>query len=228
MITLTHLYALLCIGLGFPSADNFHEAVPGRLYRANTLQPETLAAHVDEHHIQAIINLRGEQPEQEWWQLEASVAKQQNIPLYNLPMKSFAYPQPEHVAELLQLFGSCPGPLLVHCRAGVDRAGIVSGLWLLEREGATVEQAINQLSFLNYGHIGWLCGQMVSFLQLWGTLRQNYSPDEALREYTKLYESLDLGSVDKLLTRQQPMQQVLARVGVIVAALKNRSYVEAS
>ena len=69
---------------------------------------------------------------------------------------------------------------------------------------------------------------MVSFLTLWGTLRQTYSRAETLREYTHIYKSLDLGSVDEMYNMQALLRQKQERIAVIVTQLKTGLYVKAA
>jgi hypothetical protein len=48
--------------------------------------------------------------------------------------------------------------LLVHCRNGADRSGLVSAIYLAEIQGVAVDEAIGQLS-LYYGHFPWLISE---------------------------------------------------------------------
>lgn len=54
--------------------------------------------------------------------------------------------------ELFEIFDRIEKPFLLHCKSGADRAGLVSALWLLDQEGATIAQARAMLSF-RYVHL---------------------------------------------------------------------------
>lgn len=64
---------------------------------------------------------------------------------------------PARVAALEQVMRDAPKPLLIHCKAGADRTGLASALYLGALEHQTRETAGWQLSIL-YGHIAipWL------------------------------------------------------------------------
>ena len=50
------------------------------------------------------------------------------------------------------LFESIEYPIVMHCKSGADRVGLMSVLYLIFHEGRPVEEARRQLS-LRYGHI---------------------------------------------------------------------------
>ncbi len=178
--------------LGREAEDNFRVVIPGRLYRANILQPEVLSRYINRKGIKSIINALGKKPTHEWWQKESRICARQGVTLYNVPLHAHEFMPPELLAELLDIFDKMQGPLMVHCRSGVDRSGTVAGLWLFEKGGATPYQALKQLSFKRYGHFGVVHPQMRSFLKLWIALRSRYDREFALREYRAIYEDLNL------------------------------------
>ena len=182
--------------LAFFSTDNFRIVLPGKLYRANTLPPELLAEYIDRYGIKTILNLRGEHPKKQWWQDEQRVAQSRGVQLINIPCKAHRYPPPEQLTQLLGTFDATKTPVLIHCMKGIDRAGMGTVLWLLEKGGLRFEDAINHLAFLRYGHCGFAHqNRMHNFLQLWHTLRTNYTRDEALQKYTEMYEGLSVASI---------------------------------
>src|SRR5690606_7068908 len=60
---------------------------------------------------------------------------------------------PETLLALWHAAARAPRPLLVHCRAGVDRPGLASALIVLHDTG-DLERARGQLALLPYGHLG--------------------------------------------------------------------------
>ncbi len=211
--------------LGAIAPDNLRVVVPGQLYRGNTLPPQTLVSYIDTLGINTIINLRGAHPGQTWWDDEWAVAQDRSVALHSIAMTAHAYPPPEKLATLLQLYNEEAGPIFVHCYSGVDRAATASGVWLIEKEGATSEVAAQQLAFGQYGHVGFIFPQMRSFIALWSALRDTFSQQDALREYAQIYEQYNLAAVRKMNRWQQPVQQALVRIGVIIACLHTDCYV---
>lgn len=134
---------------GLQVSGNFHTVIPGELYRSGQPDAEAIerAAALG---IRTIINLRGEKPEKAWYQAEAEAAERSGITLVNFRMSARHPLSTGDAAQLLALMESAEKPLLIHCRAGADRTGLASALYL-SRAGET-ERAGAQLSPY-YGHI---------------------------------------------------------------------------
>ncbi len=202
------------------ASDNFRVVIPGLLLRANQLQPPIFNAYITEHGIKAVINLIGAQPTEELWQQEVADCELQGVALYNLALKVHEFMQPQDLAVLLSIFDEAPGPLMIHCRRGVDRTGVAAGLWLLEKGGVTRQVACQQLNYLCYGHRGSKYPQMLWFITLWGALRSRYDRVTALREYQAIYERLKLGEVTMRKASDALLISCLGEVGNIVDDLE--------
>ena len=111
------------------------------------------------HHIRAlardgirtIVNLRGERLCGSYW-LEQNVCRQYGIELINFQVRSRAAPSREELNGARGLFERIRYPMLMHCKSGADRVGLMSALYLFMREGVPLEQARKELS-LRYGHV---------------------------------------------------------------------------
>jgi protein tyrosine phosphatase (PTP) superfamily phosphohydrolase (DUF442 family) len=111
------------------------------------------------HHIRAlaregvrtIVNLRGERLCGSYW-LEQDACRRYGIELVNFQVGSRAAPSREELKAALGLFERIQYPMLMHCRSGADRVGMMSALYLYMKEGVPLEQARKELS-LRYGHI---------------------------------------------------------------------------
>jgi hypothetical protein len=55
--------------------DNFHEVVPGTLYRSAQLSANELAAHVRAHAIRSVVNLRAESRDDPWYDSEVVISR---------------------------------------------------------------------------------------------------------------------------------------------------------
>ncbi|MGE0628992.1 MAG: protein tyrosine phosphatase [Hyphomicrobiaceae bacterium] len=101
--------------------------------------------------IRTIVNLRGERLCGSYW-LEKAACRRYGIRLVNFQVRSRAAPSREEVLGACRLFGEIEYPMLLHCKSGADRAGLMSVLYAHLHEGVPMREAIKQLS-LRYGHI---------------------------------------------------------------------------
>ena len=74
------------------------------------------------------------------------------IQLVDFSVKSRMAPAKRTFHEAKALFDSIEYPMLLHCKSGADRAGLMSVLYMILKENAPVEEAKRQLS-LRFGHI---------------------------------------------------------------------------
>jgi protein tyrosine/serine phosphatase len=111
------------------------------------------------HHIRAlarrgvrtIVNLRGERLCGSYW-LEHEACRRYGIKLVNFQVRSRAAPTREEIKAARDLFDRVEYPILLHCKSGADRAGLMSVLYRFLKEGVPLEEAKKELS-LRYGHI---------------------------------------------------------------------------
>ncbi len=101
--------------------------------------------------IRTIVNLRGERLCGSYW-LEQAACLRHGIKLVNYQVRSRAAPSLEELRGARELFETVEYPILMHCKSGADRAGLMSVLYRHLRGGEPMETAIHQLS-LRYGHI---------------------------------------------------------------------------
>jgi protein tyrosine/serine phosphatase len=101
--------------------------------------------------VRTIVNLRGERLCGSYW-LERDLCERYGIKLVNFEIRSRAAPTRDEIRRARELFDRIEYPMLMHCKSGADRAGMMSALYRLFREGAPVTEAKRELSLL-YGHI---------------------------------------------------------------------------
>ncbi len=100
--------------------------------------------------IRTIVNLRGAR-DCGSYRLEAAACARHGIRLVDFPLKSRAAPPAEVLHLARALLDEIEYPVLLHCKSGADRAGLMSALYLLFRARAPVEEALAQLHW-RYGH----------------------------------------------------------------------------
>jgi protein tyrosine phosphatase (PTP) superfamily phosphohydrolase (DUF442 family) len=100
--------------------------------------------------LRTIINLRGARLCGSYW-LQKSTCEQKGIALIDFHIRSRAAPTREQVRAAVELFDRVEYPMLLHCKSGADRAGLMSVLFRFLEEGVPLEVAKGELS-LRYGH----------------------------------------------------------------------------
>ncbi|UJS26344.1 tyrosine-protein phosphatase [Thiothrix winogradskyi] len=132
---------------------NFHAVVPDVVYRSAQLDGEQLQQAIASHHIKSILNLRGGNPGKPWYDDEVAVSKTYQVAHLDYALSAGRMLSANQMREILDLIEKSPKPLLIHCRAGADRTGLVSALYLASHGYA--EQDIRQQLSARFGHVPW-------------------------------------------------------------------------
>ena len=122
-----------------------------KTYRSNQPFPWQILADKNKRGIKTIINLRGVRNCSSFF-LEKEACKKHNIKLINFPVTSRAAPKVETILAAKKLFNEIEYPVIMHCKSGADRAGLMSALYLILHKNISVNEAKKQLSF-KYLHI---------------------------------------------------------------------------
>ncbi|MEI2300000.1 dual specificity protein phosphatase family protein [Ensifer sp. MJa1] len=142
--------ALYLVGLQW--TGNFHTLVAGEVYRSAQPTPDAISAYSKAYGIRTILNLRGAKTDERWYRDEVAAAEKNGIRLINFPMSASAEIDRKETDALMAILRDAPKPLLIHCKAGADRTGLVSTIYLQQIAGVDEETAEWQLSPL-YGHL---------------------------------------------------------------------------
>lgn len=100
--------------------------------------------------VRTIVNLRGDRVCGSYY-LEKEACAKAGIHLVNYCVRSRAAPTKEEVLGARDLFQNVEYPIVMHCKSGADRAGLMSVLYRHFREGVPIEIAKGQLD-IRYGH----------------------------------------------------------------------------
>ena len=133
---------------------NFHEVEKGAVYRSALLGSEKLDQAVDRLGVKTVLNLCGEQPGVEWYEGEVEVSRRRGVKFVNMALSANTALDAAQLAKLTDALRDAPKPLLIHCRAGSDRTGLASAIYVATH-GGSYHDAQNQLS-LYYGHFPYL------------------------------------------------------------------------
>ena len=134
---------------------NLHAVSAGILYRSAQLSKNEIRAVVREYAIKSVLNLRGAHEGQSWYDDEIETANELGVAHFDYPLSSKRIVTSEQIAEILDIVRKAPKPLLIHCKSGADRSGLVAALYRFSETGASAAEADQELSLL-YGHFPYL------------------------------------------------------------------------
>jgi len=101
--------------------------------------------------VRTVVNLRGK-ADSSTYAFEQGACRKAGIELVDFRIRSRSAPTRAELLAARDLFASLQYPILMHCKSGADRAGLMSALYLHTRHGVPIVEARRQLS-LRFGHI---------------------------------------------------------------------------
>lgn len=126
---------------------HFHTVIPEQVYRSGEMSGPDFEAYIKKYHIQSIINLRGYDQGEPWFDAEIKAAQATGIHHYDINLPAKGLPAPWRVARLVMLIETAPRPLLLHCNHGVDRTGFASSLVVILTGNPSWSAAKSQYSY---------------------------------------------------------------------------------
>ena len=129
------------------SCTGFREAAPG-IFRSPFTREEQLIRRIERHDIRTVVCLRGGRTAR----LSERATLATDSEFVMVPISAKRAPHPDALRALWRVAAEAERPLLVHCRAGVDRTGLATALIVLHDTG-DLEQARSQLAFVPHGHV---------------------------------------------------------------------------
>jgi protein tyrosine phosphatase (PTP) superfamily phosphohydrolase (DUF442 family) len=167
--------------------DNFLMVDDGNFYRSRQLTTEKLEQYINIFKIKTVVNLRKSAARTNEGKAEEALCKRLGVDFNHVPMNAKRMPAKETLYALLDIFDNAPRPIIVHCKAGADRTGLVAALWVLDQMGRSRPEAAQQLA-TTYGHSPWRLPAMDFFLSIWEGrywLHEQYNPAN-YPQFTKL------------------------------------------
>jgi protein tyrosine phosphatase (PTP) superfamily phosphohydrolase (DUF442 family) len=142
MLLFDHLF----IRLIFPNRNKLSSDA----WRAAQPLPHQIR-HMARKGIKTVINLRGPLT-RSTYALERAACAREGLTLIDFRIRSRAAPTREELVAARDLFARVEYPILMHCKSGADRVGLMSALYLHVRKGIPISEAKRELS-LRHGHI---------------------------------------------------------------------------
>jgi uncharacterized protein (TIGR01244 family) len=151
---------VLSVGLGCAGlylgalqvGGNFHTVVPGELYRSAQPTAAMIAEYGQNYGIKTIVNLRGDNAGSPWYDAEITEAKKLGIAHVDFRMSARREMTMEQFNQIIDVLQKAEKPVLIHCKSGSDRSGLVSALYVAAIAKLGEDVAESQISF-RYGHI---------------------------------------------------------------------------
>lgn len=144
--------------------------------------------------LKTVVNLRSEQTYGTRW-LEQRACSQHGVKFVDLFLKSRAAPTRAQLKAIRTLLTNVEYPILIHCKSGADRAGLMSVMLRHVRDGVAIREAKDQLS-LRYGHFRnadtgvldavfdrYLEDSARTGIEFWDWVEKVYDPEEINRTF---------------------------------------------
>jgi len=119
-------------------------------WRSGQPAPHNIGA-LAQQGLRTVVNLRGARMCGSYL-LEKNACERLGISLIDFKMRSSIAPAREELKAATELFQRIEYPMLLHCKSGADRAGLMSALYLFLGREVPLAVAKHQLS-LRYGHL---------------------------------------------------------------------------
>jgi hypothetical protein len=153
--SLTILLVLAAIPAGLLSrpwwGSNLGIVDPGRVIRA--AQPtRQLPELISDYNLASILNLRGGSSQDWWYSAEVKTANDHGLAFFDLPLSATKRPGRRELLQLIDTFVSCRYPLLIHCKAGADRTGLASAIYLMVQRAEPPRQALRAFT-IYHSHV---------------------------------------------------------------------------
>ena len=139
--------------------------VPGKLYRSGQMTEEGFADAVRRYGIKSIVNVQQEFPDpkiRKDYLTRDSIGEQEmcrNLGVKYIHVKPdlvhlSEYPQkrPAVLDEMLAVYDDPENyPMLIHCKAGLHRTGLLAALYRVEHQGWTTAEAYREMKAQGFG-----------------------------------------------------------------------------
>jgi hypothetical protein len=125
---------------------NFGSVQRGRTYRSAQMPATVLAETLSRHGIKTVLNLRGSNPTNRWYQEEVTATNGAGATQIDVAMSSCVWMSRAQLRALIGALEHAEYPLLVHCWWGSERSGLVSAFAELLRPGSRLADARAQFS----------------------------------------------------------------------------------
>lgn len=144
---------LALAALGGSACSSQYKVGDGQLLRSAQPLRHELEERIEREGIKTVLRLRGGNEDEFWYEQTATACRNKGVTLVQIPMSDRRFPHKWELLQLVDAIEFAEYPMLVHCKAGADRTGLASAIYVLHT-GGTLAQARKELALLPYGHTG--------------------------------------------------------------------------
>jgi tyrosine-protein phosphatase SIW14 len=184
----------------YTHSKRLRPVVEGKVYRSGQLTAPGFIEAVDRYHFHTIINLQDDVPDPDVALgyftrktiKESELCRQLGVRyVFVAPdlisRKRVPHDRPPAIDQFLAIMDDpATYPVLLHCRAGLHRTGIMAAIYRMEYQGWSHEQAIAEMKAHGFGE--WPCTTANDYIMQYIAtfqrgLRQNPSAGDMLRDH---------------------------------------------
>lgn len=129
------------------ACTGYREGMPG-VFRSPYPREEQLIRRIDQDNIRTVVSLRGGRTAR---QTERATVNS-GAEFISVSFSAKRLPNPDVLLRLWEVAETAQRPIMVHCRAGVDRTGLALAVIALH-DTQDIKLARQQLAFVPNGHI---------------------------------------------------------------------------
>jgi tyrosine-protein phosphatase SIW14 len=153
----------------YTHGKRLREVTPGKFYRSGEMTAAGFREAVALHRFRTIVNLQDEYPDPDLFEdyLGSSTIRESELcralgvryvylPPDLIPRRQVPGHRPRAIDRLLTLLDDPTNyPVLIHCRAGLHRTGVMTAVYRMEYQGWSPRQAMEELKANGFGE--WPC-----------------------------------------------------------------------
>lgn len=145
------IFLLLRVG-----GSNYHVTTEHEWYRSAQMSPGQLELILKQEEIRTVLVLRGNNADDDdWFQPEIEICERYEVRHVIAKLPTSRLPWRSELQTLFEELDRIETPVLVHCKSGSDRTGLVSTIWLHDYRSVPLREARKQLAFFPYMHVSW-------------------------------------------------------------------------
>jgi hypothetical protein len=165
LVVIVGLVPVVCYRSTYTYGKRLREVDPGRVYRCGQLTVEGFADTIRRLGIRTVLNLQDDYPDPDIWQgfwdrrtiKESEMCRRLGVHYVLIEpdlvsRRRVPAERPAAIDRFLEVMDDESSfPVLIHCKAGLHRTGLLSAVYRMEYQGWTVYEAYHELKAHGFG-----------------------------------------------------------------------------